>query len=137
MSIVDNAENGITDDNSLRRHDTPSHDNSGGSWGPGDHCGEGGASEKRVMWHDSEDFTSRSVIPGDECDLYQDSRDSLQSHRRSTDHGNETEESYDITRDNNDKWIFTCKICEASFASQKSVIQHNFAKHGGRWTATN
>ena len=137
ISIVENAEN-CESDSSLRIHDTSPHDNSGDSWCPGDHCGEGGASEKRVMWHDKQDFTSGSVSSGDECDLYQDSRVSLQSHRRSTDHGNETEESYFVTRDNNDKWNFTCKICEASFASQKSVKQHNMAKHGGRWwDATN
>ena len=40
-------------------------------------CGEGGASEKRVMWHDNEDFTSGSVLSGAECDLYQKSRDSI------------------------------------------------------------
>ena len=86
ISIVDNAENcESTDDSSLRIHHKSPHDISGESWCPGDQCGEGGASEKRVMWHDNEDFISGSVLSGDECDLYQKSRDSLQSHRR-TDH---------------------------------------------------
>ena len=42
----------------------------------------------------------------------------------------ETEESYFVTKSDDGKWQFTCKICEATFASQKSVKQHITARHG-------
>ena len=45
---------------------------------------------------------------------------------------NETEESYRIVKDHEGKIQFTCKECEKSFASQKSIIQHYTAKRGGR-----
>ena len=45
-------------------------------------------------------------------------------------HNEETEESYYATMGYDGKIQFTCKLCEASFVSQKSVVQHKNAKHG-------
>ena len=47
----------------------------------------------------------------------------------------EMEENYFATRAGDGKIMFTCKMCEASFASQKSVVQHNTAKHKGQGTS--
>ena len=45
------------------------------------------------------------------------------------------EANYFATRAGDGKIMFTCKMCEASFASQKSVVQHNTAKHKGQGTS--
>ena len=49
----------------------------------------------------------------------------------------EMEENYFATKAGDGKIMFTCKKCKASFASQKSVVQHNTAKHEGQGVSRN
>ena len=42
----------------------------------------------------------------------------------------EIEEIYVVTKSNNGKIEFVCKLCEATFGTQKSVKQHGTMEHG-------
>ena len=70
--------------------------------------------------------------------LSSEKRGALRRHRRSQEYGDEMEERYSISRVGgiNGQWIFTCKTCEAPFISQRSVKEHDTAKHGGGWNVT-
>ena len=82
-------------------------------------CSSGGDSDEQVRKHTNE---SRY-----HCDVRE--RDNTNEYSRKY-HIKETEESYFVTKSDDGKWQFTCKICEATFASQKSVKQHITARHG-------
>ena len=65
---------------------------------------------------------------GDQCNIFQDNREAAQNHRGSSD-GDE-EEIYVVTKSNNGKVEFECKLCDKTFDTQKSVKQHGTMKHG-------
>ena len=72
--------------------------------------------------------TSQSFSYGDECDVSHENREAVQVYRRTQ--YDESEEVYFVTR-NNGKLQFTCKVCEATFDTQKCVKQHGTREHGG------
>ena len=88
--------------------------------------------DQRISWNNECYYDQNESLSGDECDISQDNREALQCHRRSNDYDKETEEVYFVTKSDDGKIQFTCKLCEATFASQKAVKQHDTMKHGGR-----
>ena len=48
----------------------------------------------------------------------------------------EEESSYFAVKGKDRMIQFTCKICEVSFTTKKSVVQHEKAMHGGRGEAS-
>ena len=101
-------------------------------------CGDKEASRSNVVivensinreYIDHEDQNER-ISTCDDCDVSHDNRDDLNGHRRTTEYGKETEEVYFVTRTDDGRVQFTCKICETVFTSQKSVKQHTTMKHG-------
>ena len=85
-----------------------------------------------VSWNNECYYDQNESLPGEECDISQDNREAPQDHRKSNDYDPETEEAYIVTRSDNGKIQFICKLCEATFASQKAIKQHGTMKHGDR-----
>ena len=89
--------------------------------------------QQGVSWNNECYYDQNESFPGEECDISQDNRENHQDHRRSNDHAQATaEEAYIVTRSDHGKIQFTCKLCGATFASQKDVKQHGTTKHGDR-----
>ena len=98
-----------------------------------------------VYEDENEEESENESIQCDQCpNLLWNTRD-LETHRKAIHitnrnggyqecyrDSNETEESYRVEKDKEGKIQFTCKICEASFASQKVITQHYTVNGVGR-----
>ena len=91
--------------------------------------------ERAMAYHDRRDLNAhrqtqhgQGFSSGDQCNIFQDNREAAQNHRGSSD-GDE-EEIYVVTKSNNGKVEFECKLCDKTFDTQKSVKQHGTMKHG-------
>ena len=80
-----------------------------------------------------DDQHSQSFSSGDKCDVSHENREAVQGYRRTQfdNHIYESEEVYSVTKRNNGGLQFTCKVCEATFDTQKCVKQHGTREHGG------
>ena len=82
--------------------------------------------------HKEDEYQNENLILSCEsCETFSDNSGSLQGHGRTHAYSKETDEAYDVSRTGDGKAVvFTCKLCESSFSSQKSVKQHCSMKHG-------
>ena len=76
------------------------------------------------MKHNVESKHEEIIYSGNKCKNRSTLKESLRTHRTPND-----EESYFVTKGNAGQFQLVCKECEASFSSQKAVIQH-VMKHG-------
>ena len=82
---------------------------------------------------EEDDEYQNESISCDSCETSSDNGGSLHGHGRTHAFNKETDEAYDVSRTDEGKALFTCKICESTFSKQKSVKQHCSMKHGTKY----